>query len=78
MKTIAITIDEEMLQSLDRLTAASPKAHNRSRLVRQAVAEFLQRQERREQENQERGIWDANIDRINAQAAAMVEEQGEP
>jgi len=47
MKTIAITIDEQTLQRLDRLVAVeSASWKSRSEIVRQAVQEFVARLER--------------------------------
>jgi len=58
MKTIAISIDEATLTGLDRLSRSAEKSErpargsgrrqasgNRSRIVRQALREFLQRRE---------------------------------
>lgn len=77
MKTIAITIDEPTLESLDRFLAANPEGANRSKVVRQAIEEFLERRALQERERKEWRIWAAKLKRINAQAAALVEEQGQ-
>jgi metal-responsive CopG/Arc/MetJ family transcriptional regulator len=85
MKTIAITIDEKTLATLDRLSRGAPSSKgrkaqrgNRSAVVRLALQEFLATRERSVREAAEWGIWSKNIDRLNRDAAALVEEQAEP
>jgi metal-responsive CopG/Arc/MetJ family transcriptional regulator len=76
MKTIAITIDEDMLQRLDRLIEAnSTIARNRSQLIRQAVQEFILRLERLAEEEHEREIFRRHRQRLARQADALVKEQ---
>jgi metal-responsive CopG/Arc/MetJ family transcriptional regulator len=83
MKTIAISIDEASLAEVDRLARAGNRrrggrrAANRSAVVRQALREFLARQERREREEQDRRILGAHRDEIERQAASLVAEQAE-
>jgi len=43
MKTIAITIDEAMLESVDRLAGHHGDTPNRSKVIRAAVGEYLAR-----------------------------------
>jgi len=75
MKTIAITIEESMLRSLDRLVGSNS---NRSRVVRAAIADYLAREEKRRRESEERKIWDKHHARLDRQARALMTEQAEP
>ena len=79
MKTIAITIGEDTLASLDRLLkdpAGSWK--NRSEIVRQALREFLREVERSRQEAHETAVFREHRERLAAQARALIAEQAEP
>ncbi len=79
MKTIAITIDEDLLQRIDRLVAENLIAgHNRSRIIRQAIQEFVARLERLAEEERERAIFRRHRQRLARQAAALVREQAKP
>ena len=78
MKTIAVSIDEPTLEALDRLAQSGRGARNRSELVREALAEFLSRRERVEQETRERAAIRRHRARLARQAKAMVAEQGVP
>ena len=76
MKTIAITIDEHMLQRVDRLIARNVAAtRNRSQIIRQAVAEFVAQRERLAEEEREREIFRHHRQRLARQADALVKEQ---
>lgn len=76
MKTIAITIDEDMLQRIDRLVAAgAAAARNRSQIIRQALQEFVARRERLAEEEREREIFRRHRQRLARQANALVKEQ---
>jgi len=77
MKTIAITIDEAMLESLDRL-AGSHDAPNRSKIIRAAVGEYLLRLARVAEEERERDVFRRHRGRLQRQAAALVKEQAKP
>jgi len=77
MKTIAITIDEAMLESLDRL-AGSHDAPNRSKVIRAAVGEYLLRLARVAEEERERDVFRRHRGRLQRQAAALVKEQAKP
>lgn len=81
MKTIAVTIDEAMLRTIDRLLAKPGKGKrkrgNRSHLVRIALAELLARMARSEREEAEWKTWCRHLEQINRQAAALVSEQAE-
>lgn len=75
MKTIAITIDESMLKSLDRL--AGTGARKRSELVRLAVGQYLARVEKGRREAAERSIWEKKYDRVNRQTRSQLAEQAD-
>jgi metal-responsive CopG/Arc/MetJ family transcriptional regulator len=76
MKTIAITIDDDMLQRIDRLLAANATAaRNRSQIIRQAVQEFIVRLERLIEEEHEREIFRRHRQLLARQAGALVKEQ---
>jgi metal-responsive CopG/Arc/MetJ family transcriptional regulator len=76
MKTIAITIDEDTLQRIDRLLEINPSvARNRSDVIRQAVREFVVRVERLTEEEHEREIFRQHRQRLARQADALVKEQ---
>ena len=76
MKTIAITLDENVLQRLDHLVAGrgTPR-QNRTRLIRLAVQEYLERLERLAEEEREREIFRQHRQRLARQAAALVKGQ---
>ncbi len=87
MKTIAISIEEELLGQVDRLARArrasraggSTRARrpNRSEVVRDAVREFVSRAQRQRQENRDREVVAAHRDRLARQLEALVGEQEE-
>ena len=74
MKTIAISIDEDMLQRIDRLSVGG----NRSQLIRKAVQDYLTHLERIAEEEREREIFKRNRRRLERQAIALVKEQAKP
>ena len=79
MKTIAITIDENMLERLNRLTGRGGRtAGNRSRAIRQAVREHVERLERQADDEREAAIVRRHRGRLTRQAAALVREQAKP
>lgn len=71
MKTIAISIDEDMLRRIDLLGAAT----NRSQLIRKAVQEYLTHLERVGEEEREREIFKRHRRTLERQAIALVKEQ---
>ena len=75
MKTIAITIDEGTLKSVDELIAHSEHLRNRSAVVRTAVQEFAKRERQRQTEEREREILRKHRRRLSRQARALVAEQ---
>jgi metal-responsive CopG/Arc/MetJ family transcriptional regulator len=70
MKTIAITIDEALLDRMDRLGDG-----NRSRMVREAVAQYVTRREREATEAEEHAILRRHRRRLAREAAALVRAQ---
>ena len=79
MKTIAITIDEDTLARVDRLAVPDSRAgHNRSRVIRQAVREYVSRIERVAEDEREAAIVRRHRGRLARQAGALVREQAKP
>ena len=91
MKTIAISIDEATLNDLDRLARSARKSGqirsssgrkaasgNRSRIVREALREFLKRREEKKRDQREKEIYAEHRRLIARQARALVGEQAEP
>jgi metal-responsive CopG/Arc/MetJ family transcriptional regulator len=83
MKTIAVSIDEASLAAIDRMarlggrgTSRKGRA-NRSELVRRAVQEFVERQHKREREENDRRILAAHRGQIDRQVSALVAEQAD-
>lgn len=74
MKTIAITIEDETLERVDRL-AASSGSTNRSKIIRLAVDEYLTRLERAAREARERESLRRHAKRLARETAALVKEQ---
>lgn len=79
MKTIAISIEEDILNRIDRLASARGESvANRSKIIREAVREYLSRTERLAEEEREREIFKRHRGRLARQAAALVKEQAKP
>ena len=89
MKTIAISIDEPILERIDRLAAqrgaesaakkgSSSTRANRSRIVRSALKEWVEREERREREERERAIFGKHRALLERQAKALIADQAKP
>ena len=91
MKTIAISIDEATLTGLDRLAGSAERTGrsrsgsgrreeggNRSRIVRQAIQEFLQRREGLQRDEREKKVYAKHRRLVTRQAEALVGEQAEP
>ncbi len=72
MKNIAVTIDEPTLKLLDDLAAAVGRSRSRSALVRIAVREFAEREQRRRLEARENQIIRQHRKRLARQARALV------
>lgn len=76
MKTIAITIDENVLARVDRLTGRGARARgNRSQLIRRAVEEYLSRLEQGAEDERERAIVHRHRSRLARQARSLVRAQ---
>jgi metal-responsive CopG/Arc/MetJ family transcriptional regulator len=71
MKTIAITIDDALLERMDRLGGG-----NRSLMVREAVAQYVTRREREAAEMEEAVVIQRHRRRLSREAAALVRAQG--
>lgn len=79
VKTIAITIDEETLKRVDRLARRrGTTPANRSRLIRQAVHEYVARLERHVDERRESAILRRDRTTLARQAKALIAEQAKP
>lgn len=77
MKTIAITIDEETLERLERIGRRGTR-ENRSRVIREAVRDYLARLERAAEDEREAGIIRRRRTQLARQAAAAVKAQAKP
>ena len=76
MKTIAITIDDETLERIERLGALGGHAgRNRSQLIREAVKDYVARLERATEEEREAAIVRRHRVRLAQQATAAVKAQ---
>jgi metal-responsive CopG/Arc/MetJ family transcriptional regulator len=73
MKTIAITIGEDMLNRIDAIAGA-----NRSRLIREAIGDHLDRIEKASEEEREGEILKRNRRKLHQQALALIKEQAKP
>lgn len=76
MKTIAITIEADMLARIDAV--AEKRGHsvkNRSRFIREAIHDYLLRTERAMEEEREREIFSRNKGKLKRQALALIKEQ---
>jgi metal-responsive CopG/Arc/MetJ family transcriptional regulator len=81
MKTIAITIDDDTLKDLDRLIASgSPAgtARSRSRMIRDAVREYIRTRERAAAEAHEAAVIRRHRTRLMKQSRAAIREQAKP
>lgn len=81
MQTIAISIDEPTLKAIDRLRAGAGKGAkraSRSELIRRAVQQFVEDQERLAWEARDAALIERHHRRLNAEAQAALEDQAEP
>ena len=79
MKTIAITIDEQSLQGIDRLARRGPPyAKSRSEIVRRAVQQYLALTEKLAEQEREKKILRQHRKQLNQQTAALVKDQAKP
>jgi len=72
MKTIAITIEDDVLNRIDTL------ADNRSEFIRKAVHDYLAHIEKLDEEQRERKIFRQNRERLRQEAIALIKEQAKP
>ena len=63
------------MERIDRISAATQNTSNRSRIIREAVREYLTRVERLAEEEREKEIFRKHRGRLARQAAALVKEQ---
>ena len=85
VKTIAISIDIETLDGLERIARAAPRdpssrrrRSNRSEIVRLALAEFVARRDRHDREERDRKAIGANRARLRREEKALIAEQAQP
>ena len=79
MKTIAITIDEDTLDSMDRLLVEKKApGKNRSQIVRQAVQKYLAGLQQKAEEEREKEIFHTNRRLLKQQALALIRSQAKP
>ncbi len=79
MKTIAITIDEDTLRSLEEISQKSPaRVKSRSRIIRMAIKDFVTRRQQQAREAREREIFKRHRTRMARQARALISEQAKP
>lgn len=79
MKTIAITIDESTLETIDGLLRTNDApGKNRSQIVRRALREYLARLEQTADEKREGEVFHRNRLRLKQQALALIKEQAKP
>jgi metal-responsive CopG/Arc/MetJ family transcriptional regulator len=78
MKTIAISIEESMLERIDRIAYRKGRSANRSRLIRDAIREHLLHLEKTREEEHEREVFKLHKDKLRRQAVALIKEQSKP
>lgn len=79
MKTIAISIENETLERMDQLTAMNGlRFRNRSRMIQEAMRDYLSRMETLIEEDREREIFRHHRGSLSRQAKALVKEQAKP
>ncbi len=75
MKTIAITMDADTLARMDRLAARQGGRANRSRLIREAVRDYVARLERAAGDEREAEVVRRHRGRLAREARALVRQQ---
>jgi predicted transcriptional regulator len=70
----SITLSPETLKAVDRLAA---KGSNRSRVIEQAVVEFIARRARAHRDARDIELLNAAADELNREMADALEYQGE-
>jgi len=70
----SITLSPEVLRAVDELAGESS---NRSRIIEQAVVEFLERRRRAQREARDLAILDAAADELNDEVADVLDYQAD-
>lgn len=82
MKTIAISIEESLLATIDKIArqgrSGPSRRPNRSEVIREAVLDFIERRRRTERESRERAVLSRHRKKLQRQLEALVPEQEEP
>jgi metal-responsive CopG/Arc/MetJ family transcriptional regulator len=79
MKTIAITIDENTLEWIDRmLEQQAAPGKNRSQVIRRAVREYLINLQQEAEQAREKEIFHRNRRLLKQDALALIREQAKP
>jgi len=79
MKTIAITIEEDILDRIDRLASRHNSTRiNRSRVIRIAIREYVNRVENLAEDEREGALIRRHRTHLAKQATALVREQAKP
>ena len=79
MKSIAITIGEDLLRKMDHLLDQPDcRWKSRSELVRKAILGYLSQLEKSLEEQRERAIFKSHRATLKRQAEALVREQARP
>lgn len=73
MKTIAITIDEPTLITVDEM--ADKQGLNRSEFIREAVQDYIALKEAESEEERERKIFRRHKKKLKHQVSALLREQ---
>lgn len=73
MKTIAITIDENLLEGVKLLEKREKR--NRSEIIREAVQAYIMHRERLIEQERERKIFQKNRKKLRKQAEALIRQQ---
>ncbi len=76
MKTIAITIEDDVLQRIDQLLKIGQTAGNRSQFIREAVRDRLVRIERSAEEERERELIHRHRRQLEREALALIRPGG--
>ena len=79
MKTIAITIDNETLDRIARISGrGSESPRNRSQLIRDAVKDYVSRLERAAEDKREAAVVRRHRTQLAREATAAVRTQAKP
>lgn len=70
----SVTLSPETIRAIDALGGEAP---NRSRIIEQAVVEFLERRSRERREARDLEILDARADELNREVEDVLEYQAD-